>query len=330
MQRAPWLRADAQPEIWLHDGGEVDQTTLRTHPQTIEQLGIPRKGMTPTAELAKAATGLHLRTRSVAVTHLVDWATENPLLDPGHRQSERSWHYMGQKVLSIVRTADGLRVTAGIHYSGANAPEPLKIKAAEAMTEADVTDVRHKVEVGMHERLAGTDPRINRRDEHWLQAVIRRNPILVRIEQPALRELPAWRPMDSAPTSENGVPWGRGYLDLVGMDGHGDLRIVETKIATNDDALLVLQGLDYFIWCRAYADVLRTRLGASPDAELEINFVVGANDDQTARLSRFTPPLANALDDSVRWRFQTVFDWRGGPEEPPAAWSRRHSSRVIP
>ena len=60
--------------------------------------------------------------------------------------------------------------------------------------------------------------------------------------------------------------WGRGFVDLLGLDGHGDIRIVETKLATNDDELLIFQGLDYYIWAQAYRATLRDRLGASPHA----------------------------------------------------------------
>jgi hypothetical protein len=42
------------------------------------------------------------------------------------------------------------------------------------------------------------------------KAVILRNPTLVGVEQPALRELPAWRPTGEA------NEWGRGYIDLIG------------------------------------------------------------------------------------------------------------------
>ena len=64
------------------------------------------------------------------------------------------------------------------------------------------------------------------------QAVIRRDPAIAGVEQPALRALPAWRPR----SNRQGV--GRGYIDLAGLDGNGNVRIVETKLATNADDLL--------------------------------------------------------------------------------------------
>jgi hypothetical protein len=126
-------------------------------------------------------------------------------------------------------------------------------------------------------------------------------PFIVGVEQPALRELPAWRPRDTV------QEWGRGYIDLLGLDGHGDIRIVETKLADNADDLLVLQGLDYFVWAKAYEHALRTRLGAAKNARLELHYVLGASAKTgDIKVSTCTEPLAGALDPTaVRWRFQT-------------------------
>ena len=105
--------------------------------------------------------------------------------------------------------------------------------------------------------------------------------------------------------------WGRGFIDLAGLDGHGNIRIVETKLATNADDLLVLQGLDYLVWAHAYEHALQERLGAPRHARLELHFVLGADpSDGTVTTSPCTEPLAAALDpDVVTWRFQTVHDW---------------------
>ena len=70
-----------------------------------------------------------------------------------------------------------------------------------------------------------------------------------------------------APIDELKKRRGRGYIDLLGIDGHGDVRIVETKIADNRDDLLILQGLDYYVWAKAYRQVLLARLGASDKAD---------------------------------------------------------------
>jgi hypothetical protein len=193
-----------------------------------------------------AATGLHLGAGSGAVDVLVEWATRDVRLDAAHRQSERSWHVMGQRVLSIRRSRTGLRVLGGVHGSTDDrAPVTVDLPSGEGLPESDRAVLQRAVEDAIGRR-TGPDGGLHRPDEHWLQAVLRRRPGLVGIEQPALREVPAWRPRDT-PTA-----WRRGYVDLIGLDGHGDVCIVETKLATNDDALFVLQGIDYPTWATAY------------------------------------------------------------------------------
>jgi len=67
---------------------------------------------------------------------------------------------------------------------------------------------------------------------------------------------------------------GRGYIDLLGVDGHGDIRIVETKLASNTDDLLICQGLDYYIWALAYRRILIDRLGAADRAKFRVRCAV--------------------------------------------------------
>jgi hypothetical protein len=268
---------------------------------------------------------VHLGVRSGAVYDLVEWATMEPLLDASHRQGERSWHCMGQKVLSIKVTTTGLAVTAGIHYSEpGKAPVPVAVGQGESLGPEQLAAIKRCVGEGIQARLTGPSP-VHRPDEHWLQAVIRRNPRLVGVEQPALREVPAWRPGgDGSPRS-----WGRGYIDLLGVDGHGDIRVVETKLASNPDDLLVCQGLDYYIWAQAYRQALIDRLGAPGHAAFEIHYVIGDTTRGKIHRSSYLPAQARNLDSAVRWRFQTIRKWfghppgPGGPSSmllPPGAW----------
>jgi hypothetical protein len=256
-------------------------------------------------------TPLHLNQRTDAVWKLVEHVTRDRRLDHGHRRAERSWHYAGQRVLSIRRRNNAVVVTAGIHYGGAHAPEPVVLADGERLSDEQFEWILDAIEHAIEERREGPPP-IHRPDEHWLQAIIRREPSIVGVEQPALRELPAWRPRDS-PSG-----WGRGFIDLAGLDGHGDVRIVETKLADNADDLLVLQGLDYHVWATAYEHALRQRLGAANHARLELHYVLGANAESgMTKVSPCTKPLADALDqDAVRWRFQTVRDWYKTPDDP--------------
>lgn len=322
-QRTPWFRESHRPELYLHDADSVVSCPARSRQETIAPAGGPWTDVSPEDELRKASTAVHLGGSSARVLELVEWATTHPALDPGHRQSERSWHCMGQRVLSIRRSGRGVSVTGGIHYSGANAPSPRLVDEQHPLDGAALAAVQAAVQVGIAERLSGCPP-IRRPDEHWLQAAIRRFPEGLGVEQPALREVPAWRPADH-PKS-----WGRGFIDLLGMDGHGDIRIVETKLAANNDGLLVLQGLDYFTWAHAYAGALRKRLAASDQAQLVLHFVIGESGDAHTPISDFTRNLADALDDTVPWHFQVVRDWYRGPEEPGRPAVELSPRRVVP
>jgi hypothetical protein len=320
LQRAPWFKADARPDVYLHDGVTAHACELLTQDETVRRLAAKHEG-SPQAELGKAATPAHLGGRSSTVYDLVEWATKEPLLDASHRRGERSWHCMGQKVLSIKVTTAGLAVTAGIHYSKpGEAPVPVAVCKGENLRPKQLAAIKSGVGEGIQARLTGSPP-IHRPDEHWLQAVIRRNPSLVGVEQPALRELPAWRPSGDGSTRS----WGRGYIDLLGVDGHGDIRVVETKLASNPDDLLVCQGLDYYIWAQAYRRTLIGRLGAPDQAGFEIHYVIGDTTEGEIHRSVYLPAQTRNLDSAVRWRFQTIHNWFGYPPGPGYP-----SSRLLP
>lgn len=319
VQRAPWFKPDAQPEIWTYGKTAPVKQVLKTREQTEEALRQRLKpGETLESELQDATAAKHLGGRSNAVWQLVEWATMHERLDPGHRKGERSWHCMGQKVLSITGTRAGLSIKAGVHYTGAGAPAPLLAKGSAALTVAEIEKVKAAVEVGITARLEGPPP-IHRPDEHWLQAVIRRDPKLVGVEHPALREFPAWRPRDDA-----GRPWGRGFIDLMGIDGHGNIRIVETKLAENADELLIFQGLDYYIWSQAYIAEVRGRLSAPPRSRVEIHYVIGDDTKGNIHIAKHASAQANALIDEIPWRFQSVRHWY-----PKADGDRRAHTELL-
>lgn len=269
MYRLPWLRDDARPKVWVHDGrGQVIQAQGVTRREAIESLCLKAAKGDLTEEFLRASTALHFGDKSGAVLELADWATRDPRLDPAHRQSERAWHFRGQRVLSIRRSKGGLVVRGGIHYGDEDeSPEPIAVTAASPLTPRQAAAVRDAVEKGIAVRLGEGRTKIGHADEHWLQSSIRRDPATVGIEQPALREFPAWRPSDT------GKGFGRGYIDLLGLDGQGNIRIAEAKLAGNDDPMFVLQGLDYYIWAQAYRQPLGSRLGASGKAATEIHYL---------------------------------------------------------
>jgi hypothetical protein len=217
---------------------------------------------------------------------------------------------MGQRVFSIAGPSGAPRFRAGIHSAEA-ATAPLEGATADGIVS--------KIQKGIADRI-DKGGRMHKADEHWLQAVIRRHPWVVGIEQPALREVPAWRPQPVA-----GSPWGRGFIDLFGLDGFGDMRLVETKLAANPDDMLVLQGLDYYVWACAYKKALAERLGASARARVVLHYVIGATPAGVIRVSPHAAAQADAL--AIPWRVQTVTTWYVGD---PLGVEGRVRARLLP
>jgi hypothetical protein len=309
LQRTPWFTDQAGIEIWLHDGREVQKCAERTRDETIAEHSINiANGETPGSAFVLASRPAYLGERSERVFELVEWATKDRRLDPGHRQGERSWHCMGQKVLSIQGKLSQIKIRAGIHDQALSNGDPTaRLNDGDSLVGSTLEEVITAVEDGIRQRLSGT---FNRPDEHWLQAVVRQFPSIVGVEQPALRELPAWRP-HSADLRESqwNKKWGRGYVDIAGLDGHGNLRIVETKLSDNSDPLLVLQGLDYYIWSLALESDLKDRLGAPKGSKTEIHYVIGDTVDGKIKHSAYTEAMARSLHPSVPWQFQSVRNW---------------------
>jgi hypothetical protein len=311
IQRSAFLKAETQPTVYVHDvaWGAVTPTELkrlkgRSQTEAVAAVvkRIPKR-RTPAEDLADAANPKHLGDRSEAVADLVEWATRHKFLDPGHRRGERSWHCMGQKVLSIKGLkGKGLAIRSGIHYSDREkAPTPLTLTSKQTLTNDELHEIKTSVEAAVAARM-NKGGKFHKADEHWLQAVIRLHPELVGVEQPALRELPAWRPGGDEES------WGRGYVDLAGLDGSGDIRIVETKLAKNTDDMLIFQGLDYYIWAQAYDEAIRGRLGAAKRAPFVVHYVIGENPaNQSTHVSSYAAAQAAALE--IHWRFQVIRDW---------------------
>lgn len=318
LQRAPWFTSEARPKIYLHNGVTAEMKSLPSQSETRDRAGAVKPGKSAAEELRDAATPKHLGKGSAGVYALIEWATTHPLLDAGHRRGERAWQTMGQKVLSVKAVTGGVAVTAGIHYTKAGeAPVPTTVIQGDHLSPRQLATIQQQVEAGIAARLSGPPP-IHRPDEHWLQAVIRQDPSLVGVEQPALRELPAWRPGGDGNTKS----WGRGYIDLLGVDGHSDIRVVETKLADNADDLLVFQGLDYYTWALAYRDVILERLGAPKRSAFEIHYVIGDTTEGKIHLSKHVGAQVRSLDPSIRWRFQTIHNWYSDPRTAPRATSK--------
>lgn len=307
LHRAAWLREDRRPHVWAYHGlGEKPQrlrVPTRAEATASYVASIARGDLR--SEFRRATTPYHLGGRAGWVAPLVDWIAAQDGIDPAHRRSERAWHCRGRKVLSIVGGAgQSLRLRVGIHDADSE-PVPLTGR----MSARRLDDSIERIDEAVSRRLGG-DHKVP--DEHWLQAVLRRHPFLVGIEERAIREVPAWRRQGGSPVGR-GKAWGRGYIDLLGLDAHGAIRIVETKLAANDDALFVLQGLDYLAYCEAYREPITALLGVHLSTPFAIQYVLGAAKPSQLKLSRFAPAQLRALADDVDWSFQSMTGWFPGP-----------------
>ena len=311
--RWAWLRDDLPLRVWSHDGHEVRELA---RPDRDDGAALVRGAEKPQMYLGDD--------RTAWVADLMRWAGKNPDLDldPGHRSGFRAWQYRGQRVLVIRRSRGGLTLVAGIDW-GANSPnatpEPLEIRGP--LSPEQLLYLQTAVEDGCAQRKSG--PALSA-DEHWLQSTLRRNPRVLGLEQPVLREVPAWRPRGSA--RGGGPARSRGFVDLAGLDALGTIVLVETKLGGDD--LLVLQGLDYRIWAQANREQLALRLDCSPTVPVEIAYCVGGTNGGDPESSRHLDAQLDALHPDIRWRLLHVTDWAG--DEPPKVAPARESHPSVP
>jgi len=232
--------------------------------------------------------------RAEWIDRLVRWAATTPELVAAHRSSYLAWHCRGRKVLGVRRTRGGLAVTAGVHSTKAERA-PSSLQLAGPMPTAAFHRITAAASTAIADRLTGTDVA---NAEHELQerlAELRRR---IGLREVA-REFPAIR-----------AGGDRGYIDLLGIGTDRRIHVVETKIGP--DPMLVLQGLDYWIWASAHHAELVAHLNETYDAHLEphgpvIDFVLGAKAGR--RHHPVTAAVVAALDGSIRWRFHTIDAW---------------------
>lgn len=292
LQRWAWLRPNLPLRVWTHHEGTVTGTVRPSRQETLDKLH------------GAEDPALHLGARTSWVESLMRWAGEQPDLDPAHRRDVRAWQCRGQRVLRIQRTAGGLRIVAGIDWGAASPhPSPQPLHLTGPLTAQQAQTLQSQVLEGCRQRLTGV---ARKADEHWLQAVLRRHPRRLGLEQPVLRELPAWRPSGSLATKQE-LPRGRGFVDLAGLDATGTLLLVETKLGADD--MLILQGLDYLAWAEANRDRLTQRLDCRRDVPFEIAYCVGGKDGGAPSWSSRTGAQLAALANDLRWHVQELTDW---------------------
>lgn len=306
--RAPWI---AHPiEIWTYDlpGAEAGEPVD----------AVPQKIASPDEILAqyRNASGwgygtdatdppsdheAFLGKRASWVERLTAWAEGDSDLAPGHRQGYLSWHCQGGLILKVARSRHGLTLTGGIHYSApGKKPEPIHLTGP--LTGQEAHELIGRAALAAARLLGGDD---GGRREHRLQAAIAAaEPRPLGLTDNLRREYPAWRPYLK--------PRGRSYIDFLGSDDANGLRVIETKIG--DDPMLVLQGLDYWIWAMANRAELARRFRLPTETPpILIDFVVSKTAAGKPSIGPYTRAQSIALAAEVGHRFTEVSGWETGP-----------------
>ena len=282
--RQPWLTADI--DIWTHADGLVSHPTPLVKAETSAGAGGHETKRAYT--LGSRASGW--------VRDLIEWATQHPDLAEAHTSSLRGWSHNGQRVLTI-KGKRHVVIKAGID---AKAEAAATYALDSALMATTLAEVRKHVERGIKNARA---KEYGKFEEHHLQVVLRQSPGTLLLEHPVLREVPAWRPAGGTKTH------GRGFIDLVGMDGSGDVVLVETKL--DSDEMLILQGLDYWIWASNPDNNawLRERLYADPKAQTHLLYAVAGKGGRRPKLGQYEIAHLQYLDLEIPWRVALLREW---------------------
>lgn len=314
LQRLPWVSAPVT--IWTYTMGDPLEVVPAVVPAQAEVLaevaGWGHRGTGGREELGDE--------EAAWVQALVGWLDAQPDLASRHRESYLAWHTGGRQVLKITRSRDQLRIDAGVRYAKPTAAQPAplpSLRLSAALTSDQLAQVQATIQEAITRRhVGGSDVgHVEHRLQHALQTAFESAGELLGLVD-LHREFPAWR-------------LGRcsGFIDFLGRASDGTPHVVETKL--DNDLMLTLQGLDYWIWATANPATLTAAIGGPVTGPAVIDFVVGAH-KTTRALGPYTLRQLEALDGSIAWRFHVVKDWattlhidslpsRRTPE-PPTAW----------
>lgn len=277
--RAPWLVPPIR--VFVYDGDEVSEPLPMTEHDSIESFRSRTIGQPKVAALGD---------KSGWVQSVLDWADIAPGVEVIERKSYVSWHVAGRQVLKMIPTAKRLTVIAGVDSTKPENWDP----AVKVILQGHAEDhVQHAIVAAAARaasaRLAGID---SGHHEHKMQAAL--HPEQLGLESNWLREFPAWRPGSTH----------SAFIDFLAKDQRGRVHVVETKIG--DDTMLVLQGLDYWLWCRAHVDETNRILGATSKRLPVISYVVASTEPGGAAISMYTAAQVEALHRDIEWRFVVV------------------------
>jgi hypothetical protein len=273
LRRLPWIESTvtvyAVGESDLSDIRPLDRLTRDEVRAVTSAFGRPDHDLGPGAP---------------AVASLIEWANKNAHLTPSHRTSALVWKCRGRKVLELRAASGSVSIVAGV--TGKGFPSLTRV-VSDTPPLQTVAQLQAAVQHAIEQRVAGIDVG---HPEHALQAYLARHPGLLGLEPNPRAEFPARR-----------ADGGLGLIDLVGMDSTGTVHLVETKIGT--DVMLVLQGLDYWIWAEAHAKQLGHLFGLSEPPELQLDFIVVLDE---VKLSSHTSAQLKALTPSIRARLLSL------------------------
>lgn len=204
------------------------------------------------------------------------------------RKTYCAWHVLGRQVLKITKSKTGLNITAGVDAKNVKANRrPVKFKISENLTSSQYFEIVAAVSLAALDRLSKSD---DGHAEHHLQSIL----------CPEDFSLAGWR----KEVAVRRVSLKLGFIDFLGWDAKDRLHIVETKIGS--DSMLVLQGLDYWLWCTANKKELNDWLEIDSAKLPCIRFVVQLDEVGANAISIYTAAQLEALHRDIDWRFSTV------------------------
>lgn len=317
LQRSAWLLADRQPSVYTYEAGDaVTKRPVPSRDETVRRVGAGPAGSDPVAEFRRAATPMSLPDHDGFGGAIEAFATARSL-DPAHRQRELAWHHFGLRMLSVRRGKGCLRIRAGIHGADAITPKTggsitIELPHGDALASAQLAEIERFIDLGIDAHSAHGG--FHRPDEHWLQSVLAAAPGTIGLMH-THREVPAWRPAAPKDPAKS-KKWARGFIDLAGYSSETERNtLVETKLSSNDDPLLLFQGLDYYIWSLAYEDALHEMGVWTNPAPVEVLYVVASDpSDESIHVSHALGAQVDAFVPEFPWRMASVTSWFGdGP-----------------
>lgn len=300
LSRLPWIESPVR--VWELAEGEPRPVPAPARPEVFDSL----RALPPRVSKKVALTDEH-----DAWLAGIDTAA----LGEPHNRSYLSWHHRGLQVLKVSRTRGGLRIQAGVQYSGKSAiATPYDRTFSVPPAAEEIAEINAEIAAAVEHG----ESKSSQMREHRMQATLASQATDLGLVH-LLREYPAYRGLDGSASKRAGRP---GYIDFLGVDAQGRLHVVETKIG--HDPRVVLQALDYAIWVRANETTIRADLRLSgldvpdptPDhnARLQIHLVLGP-DAHGIAFNAYLAPQLEALKGDCQVHVHLVPDVETKPLE---------------